>query len=309
MYRAAERILIYSRAPLIKAANDGDGTAGYFFYDLNAKINHKFSSNDRLYLSAYLGDDKFYANSDNSYIQDNQKIRDRSENGFRWGNLTAALRWNHVFNNKLFSNATLTRSRYRFNIYLENQFEEIVEEKKQTTYSKGAYLSGIQDLAAKIDFDYIPSPRHYVRFGASATNHVFTPGASNSVFKNADVQIDTTLGVSRTDAMEYAAYIEDDMELTNRLKVNAGLHLAGFSVDGTFYKSLQPRISARYLVNDRLSVKASYATMTQFIHLLTNSRHWLAYRPVGTGYRQGQTAASRSICSRRCPEPWASSMR
>lgn len=259
--------------PLIKAASEGEGVAGYFFYDLNAKVNHKFSNRDRLYLSAYLGDDKFYFREQYSNMYNGHELDYTSDNGLQWGNLTSALRWNHMYNSKLFSNLTLTYSRYRFDIFAdyEEEFYDDAEEVEKTTYSKAAYLSGINDMAAKIDFDYIPSPRHYVRFGANAIRHSFHPGAFNIVSNEEIVDIDTTLGASTTHAIEYAAYIEDDIEITDRLKVNAGLHFSGFYVDQRFYKSLQPRVAARYFLAPELSLKASYARMTQYIHLLTNS--------------------------------------
>lgn len=258
--------------PLIKATTEGDETAGYFFYDLNAKINHKFSSNDRLYLSAYLGDDKFYSRYQDEVIRENQKLTSNYEDGLQWGNLTTALRWNHVFSSKLFSNTTLTYSRYRFDISSEYEDEYLDEDGKiAKDYFRAGYLSGIKDFGAKIDFDYIPNPQHYIRYGINATRHTFSPGAFNILEKYETTQIDTTLGSTDTHAVEYAAYLEDDIEITNRLKVNAGLHLAGFHVNDKLYKSLQPRIAARYLAGERTSIKASYARMTQFIHLLTNS--------------------------------------
>lgn len=259
--------------PLIRAQSEGSGTAGYYFYDLNAKVNHKFSNTDRLYLSTYFGDDKFYYRYKDDGIFGDQNLEYREESGLQWGNFTTALRWNHMFGSRLFSNLTLTHSRYRFNIFSEseNEYFNSDENKKETEYLKAAYLSGINDFAAKIDFDYIPSPRHYIRYGVNAIRHTFNPGAFNIRSNEAITEIDTTLGSSKTLAVEYAGYVEDDIEVTDKLKVNAGLHLIGFYVNKKFYKSLQPRIAARYLVGGNLSVKASYARMTQFIHLLTNS--------------------------------------
>ena len=108
----------------IKSANDGN-PAGYYFYDLNAKLNHKFSENDRLYLSAYLGKDKFYlTESDNDdFLDDDLNYESTSENdfGLDWGNITSSLRWNHLFSNKLFANTTLTYSKYQFNTLFDSR--------------------------------------------------------------------------------------------------------------------------------------------------------------------------------------------
>nr|WKN35849.1 TonB-dependent receptor [Tunicatimonas sp. TK19036] len=261
--------------PLIKAQTDGDETVGYYFYDLNAKVNHRFSDRDRLFLSAYLGDDRFFARYGYKDVQNGVTLRDEDEAGLQWGNLTSALRWNHMFTPKLFSNATLTYSRYRFDINNEYRYEYLDDSTNSKLVDSGfaKYLSGIEDYAAKIDFDYIPSPNHFIRFGVNATRHTFKPGALNIQYEDelSDESLDVLLGSQETQATEFAAYVEDDIELSNRLKVNAGIHFSGFRVNGETYTSIQPRIAGRYLVNESLSLKASYVQMAQFIHLLTNS--------------------------------------
>ncbi|WKN44049.1 TonB-dependent receptor [Tunicatimonas pelagia] len=261
--------------PLIRSQTDGEETVGYYFYDLNAKVNHKFSDRDRLYLSAYLGDDRFYARTNYTNSFGGVELEDRSDSGLQWGNITSALRWNHMFTPKLFSNTTLTYSRYRFDISNEYRNETLGDSANQKLVDSGfaKYLSGIEDFAAKIDFDYLPSPNHYVRFGVNAIHHTFRPGALNVRYDDdfSEDALDTLLGSQQTEAMEFAAYVEDDIELSRRLKVNIGLHASAFRVNGELYTSLQPRIAGRYLLNEQLSLKASYVQMAQFIHLLTNS--------------------------------------
>jgi len=247
--------------PLIKQQTDGEAVPGYYFYDLNAKFNYKFSEKDRLYLSAYTGEDKFSIKINDEY----QGGSTTSSNSLDWGNITSALRWNHLFNNKLFSNTTLTYSRYELDIGIG------VEDRDGTdvTEFNAKYFSGITDFAAKVDFDWVPNPSHYIRFGANAIAHTFKPGALqfNSKFNN--ISLDTLLGNQNTDAGEYAVYVENDWEITNRLKANIGLHGSGFAVDKKFYASIQPRISARYLFQNNFSAKASFATMQQYINLLS----------------------------------------
>ncbi|MGB3586792.1 MAG: TonB-dependent receptor plug domain-containing protein, partial [Tunicatimonas sp.] len=261
--------------PLIRAQTDGDETVGYYFYDLNAKVNYKFSDRDRLYLSAYLGDDRFYARYNYTDSFSGVELEDMDESGLQWGNITSALRWNHMFTPKLFSNTTLTYSRYRFDISNEYRYEYLGDSANQKLVDSGfaKYLSGIEDFAAKIDFDYLPSPNHFIRFGVNAIHHTFRPGALNIQYDDdfSRDALDTLLGSQETQAIEFAAYVEDDIEITNRLKINAGLHFSGFYVNDQLYTSLQPRIAGRYLLNEQLSLKASYVQMAQFIHLLTNS--------------------------------------
>ncbi|MGB3777421.1 MAG: TonB-dependent receptor [Tunicatimonas sp.] len=259
--------------PLIKAQTGGDETVGYYFYDLNAKVNHRFSNRDRLYLSAYLGSDRFYSRYQYEDDFGGATTKDEDEVGLNWGNVTSALRWNHMFTPKLFSNTTLTYSRYRLNLFEDYRYESFDGNEVNVDQGLTKYISGIEDFAAKLDMDYIPSPKHYVRFGANITRHKFEPGALNLKYDDgfAGDPLDTLLGSSDTYATEFALYGEDDIEISRRLKLNVGVHFSGFYVDQEFYTSVQPRLAARYLVSPQLSLKASYSRMTQFIHLLTNA--------------------------------------
>lgn len=254
--------------PLIKLASDGGAVAGYYFYDLNAKINHRIDNNNRIYLSAYMGDDKAYARDKNYYINNNERTDYEDEFGLRWGNITTALRWNSAINPRLFSNVTATYSRYRFNIFEEYAEKKTTATSTSSSYFKDQYISGIRDFALKIDFDYIPDPKHYIKFGAQAIDHLFTPGVYNY---RGTIETDTTFGANKIYGREFFVYLEDDFLITPKLKLNAGVHASGFHVQGKFYNSVQPRISGRYLLKEDISVKASYAEMTQFIHLLTNA--------------------------------------
>jgi outer membrane receptor for ferrienterochelin and colicin len=254
--------------PLIKAQTDGDEVVGYYFYDLNTKINHKVNEKNRLYLSAYMGDDRAYAKTKGYYINNNERRDYKDEFGLRWGNISTALRWNKIINNKLFSNVTATYSRYRFNIFEES--EEKIQTTTSTTkhYYKNQYISGIRDYALKLDLDFIPNPSHYIKFGGQAINHLFTPGVYSY---RGEQDTDTTFGAKRIYSQEFSAYVEDDFMISHKLKVNFGAHVSGFMVGKTFYHSLQPRVAARYLITPSLSWKGSFATMTQYIHLLTNA--------------------------------------
>ncbi|MDR1338674.1 MAG: TonB-dependent receptor [Prevotellaceae bacterium] len=252
--------------PFIKSLNEDSDTEvspGYYFYDLTAKVNHRISSKDRIYLSAYMGDDKFSVETEDksdSYYSS----RSRSRGGLKWGNITGAFRWNHVFTSRLFGNTTLTYSRYRMDIFTKLWRTEPGENER---YYGMDYRSGIEDWSGRIAFDYLPSPNHYVRFGGSAIYHAFNPGA---IGVTAEV-IPVNFGGDKIHTGEYTLYVEDDIRLNDRLKANIGLHWSAFGVRGQFYNALQPRISARYLLADGLSAKASYSRMAQYIHLLTNS--------------------------------------
>jgi outer membrane receptor for ferrienterochelin and colicin len=233
--------------------------AGYYFYDMNAKFNYKFSNKSRLYVSGYFGKDK-------AYFTSKEKMGKMKFN-FNWGNATFVTRYNYIINKKLFMNVRASYSRYK-NMILSS-FESSWQNSTMKFVSE--LTSHIEDVAATIDFDYNPHPKHYIRFGASETYHTFVPGISTLQFQEYDQDTTVMRMFNNIYAHELDAYLEDDFSITNLLKMNVGLHASGFHVKGNFYRSLQARISARYLINENLSLKASYATMTQYIHLLTNS--------------------------------------
>ena len=115
-----------------------------------------------------------------------------------------------------------------------------------------------------------PNPNHYIKFGASATNHTYEPGAFQFKFEIANENpIDTTLGSQDAKSWEYSAYIEDDLQF-GPFKANIGLHAAAFDVDNKTYYSIQPRLGLRYLMSNNIALKASYTKMAQYINLLTN---------------------------------------
>lgn len=134
--------------------------------------------------------------------------------------------------------------------------------------SSGLYVRG----GARLDFDWIPGPNHSFKFGGMATRHTFSPGAAQVRIDGFDASaLDTLVAPTQTQrAVEANLYLEDNLKLSERLKVNAGVHASLFSVAGRLYNSIQPRISARLLLG-RWAIKSSYASMSQYIHLLTNS--------------------------------------
>ena len=271
--------------PLIKNANNGN-PGGYYFYDLNAKLNHKISEKDRLYLSAYLGKDRFYLTDSNNddFIDQDLNYESTSENdfGLDWGNVTSCLRWNHLFSNKLFANTTLTYSKYQFNTLIDSRSSTSspFQLSKDTTHFN--YFSGVKDYGAKIDFDYLPNPNHYIKFGLNYVRHNFYPGSFElylSTFERDSLGVetyivpyDTTFNFSEAlESNDAFFYLEDDIRVNDQLKINLGMHLGYFNTNNKTYYSFQPRFSSRYLVNKDWSIKASYAEMQQNIHLLTSS--------------------------------------
>lgn len=256
--------------PFIKKTSNFYGS-GYYFYDLNAKINYRFSDKDRLYLSGYFGRDVFsFKNAEQSF---NANIP--------WGNGTATLRWNHVFNPKLFANATVVYNDYHFSFNAaQNNFEI-------------GLSSGIKDGNVKIDFDYYPSGQHKLKFGGLVTYHKFIPNVTSG---RQDSVVFKPINEDNKYALEKALYIQDDWDISDKLKLNYGLRLAGFTQLGPYtkyvrdanqnkldstvysrletiktYTGLEPRITLRYALNATTSLKAAVTRNLQFIHLVSNS--------------------------------------
>jgi len=247
----------------------------YYFYDFNAKFNYKLSSKDRLFFSSYIGKDQYGVSYNEQDITiespdaGSKTVTTYDESDAGWRNYVAALRWNHIFGNKMFANTTITYSDYRF--FIDQSLNYVSDD----TWNKGSqeYYSGIRDWSAKIDVDYLPSPKHYIRFGGSAIRHAFFPGIDVALLEfNEGERIDTTLGGEEMIRAEYRLYVEDDFNLLPRLKVNIGGHFSLFQTEANkYYWSAEPRLSARYLISDNFSIKAAYSQMTQYMHLLRTS--------------------------------------
>ncbi|MCB9261734.1 MAG: TonB-dependent receptor plug domain-containing protein [Flavobacteriales bacterium] len=239
--------------PIILATNNGS-TAGYYFYDLNAKLNYKLSDKDHIYLSGYFGRDKFYSSTKNS---DNSKFKAN----FGWGNATTTFRWNHVLNNKMFVNTSAIYSTYDLLIAAD-------EIDHDTTAFGLRYGSGIQDFSLKQDYDWYASTRHKIKFGFLATHHSFTPNATVVIGGFNDSTVKSTTSFK---GVETGVYIEDEIKIGLKLTTLLGARLSTFSVGKTNYVKPEPRISAAYKLQKNLSAKASFANMNQYIHLLSNS--------------------------------------
>lgn len=256
--------------PFIPETSTFKGT-GYYFYDLNAKLNYILSDKDRLFVSGYFGRDVFSYN--------NKKA------GFKvdipWGNATTSMRWNHLFSDKLFMNTTLVFSDYKFSFGAS-----------QSDFEFKLY-SGIQDWNAKVDFTYFPNIRHNIKYGINYTFHTFVP--SNASARQGDVEFDTGK-IKKYFANEAAAYISDDFDLTDRLRINAGVRFSYFQHIGPFdrylkneigqtidtivyaknqpitdYNGWEPRASLRFKINSNNSIKAAYTRNYQYVHLASLS--------------------------------------
>ncbi len=234
---------------------------GYSFYDLNAKLNFDLGPKDKLYVSGYFGNDAF-------------RIRERVErststinynSGLGWGNATGTVRWNHLFNQKLFLNTTFSVSDFRFKLF--DDFERIRTDGGANTSTYTEFTSSIRDYTLKTDFDYFPSNAHQIKFGALLTNHRFKPRAfiQENRVSAAEASDNQTFN-----NQEFALYAEDTYQ-HNRFSLNAGLRFNGLRTNTRTYFFAEPRLTISHLLPKNWALKASYARNNQFVHLLTNT--------------------------------------
>ena len=253
-------------ADLFLKASDRFKNNTLYFYDLNAKVNYRVGKKDRLFLSGYFGRD---------VLGVGQTF------GFNWGNATATLRWNHIINDKLFSNTSVIYSSYDYKISIKGGDV------------KFDITSLIRDWNLKQEFQYFVNTRNKIRFGFNVINHDITPG---------QVDAETAVGInatklSPTRSLESAVFVTNDWSATEKLTVSYGARLSGFSVLGngqevytydaagdvattTIYKkneflktylNVEPRISASFSYSKAASIKAAYARNAQNIHLVSNA--------------------------------------
>ncbi len=234
-----------------------------YFYDLNAKANYKFGEKDRVFLSGYFGRDVL--GFDDQF-------------GFDWGNTTGTIRWNHIYNDKLFGNTSLIYSNYDYRIEAgaeDNTFE---------------VSSIIQDWNLKKDFSYYLNANHTLKFGGNAIYHTIKPGEFQT---SGDTDVET---IDNRYSLESALYVSNDHKVSKRLALTYGLRYSNFTQFGpgemftydvfgdvidsqvydewetvTSYNGLSPRVSANFQLTETSALKGSYSRTYQFLHLLSNS--------------------------------------
>ncbi|WP_424962801.1 TonB-dependent receptor [Ekhidna sp.] len=248
-----------------------DNGAGLYFYDLTAKANWNISDKDRVYVSGYWGRDVF--NFD-------------ERQGINWGSKTGTFRWNHLYNERLFSNLTFYVSDYDY----ELKFGE-------DELDKFEWMSNITTYDLKPEFTYFLNTNNELTFGAEAIFYRFSPAEAN--FSSNGVNREFSLPKKR--AFEYGLYVGNKQTVNEKIDVEYGLRFSGFNYIGpgeyyTFndtipgerrsptavfeaddwesikgYNNLEPRVSVKYQLNRTSSIKASYNRMAQYIHLISNT--------------------------------------
>lgn len=231
----------------------------YYFYDLNAKLNYTLSSKDRIYLSTYLGND-ILSFSDNAATSENSEAGGEEspfDFGFTLGNTTATARWNHIYNDKLFSNLTLITTNFSYDItgnFLGNSL---------------FISSKILDLGGKWEFDHYLNSKWRLKYGLSVINHQFRP---NIISTAGDISnLIGSRQAPKTNTLENGAYIQADYEHNIKWKFSGGFRLSSAIVPNKLYVGPEPRLAARYKIDEKNNLKASYSRMMQYMHRVSSS--------------------------------------
>jgi len=263
--------LLSGRRSYIDLFMQGDNDTKVYFYDANAKINWRKNNNNRFFVAAYLG-------------RDVQQFGDDGK--FSWGNATGTFRWNHLFNERMFSNTTLIFSKFDYGLELFDPIEGL------------EWTASLQEGSFKQDFSYFINPENELSFGYHGSLRRFDPGV---ITPNSDQSIYKTFQLEKMYALDHALYLGNQQQVGDRLILQYGLRYSIFQntgpatvyeyrdpkdnvnieiIDSTEYGSLEtiktfhnlePRFSARYLVNPKSSMKFSYNRMVQNIHLMSNA--------------------------------------
>ncbi len=224
----------------------------YYFYDLNGKVNYKINAKTRLYLSAYYGNDVLKIDQD-----DKDRYGSLSGFGFNLLNSTATVRLNREHSAKLFANYSLITTGFGYDVSGQFSGNSIL------------VRSTIRDWGGKVDYSYYLNNKHFVKFGATVTAHVFTPNfISTSGEITEFIKSRKPIPIYMT---EYAAYISDQYKITKKWMINYGLRTSGAIVQGTPYLGLEPRASLAYQLKSNFALKASYSRMRQYMHLVSSS--------------------------------------
>lgn len=241
-------------------------SATLYFYDVNAKINYKISQKDRLYLSGYFGRDKLGV----------------SNFGLTWGNVTGTARWNHIINDKLFSNTSFIVSNYIYNIGIKSNGSDI------------SINSTLQDYNLKQEFQYFVNAKNKIKFGGNTIHHSIIPG---QIEAGEGSGANTILQLPKL-SWENALFISNDWSVTDKININYGLRGSAFAllsnggdyytfsengsvldttqydkntIIGTPYLNLEPRFTASYMYSKSASVKGGFSRNVQNVHLISNT--------------------------------------
>lgn len=240
----------------------------YYFMDLNAKVSHRFSNKATGFLSVYFGDDLLKTGT-----KDEEKGHsgwlDDDKHWFHWGNLVAQAGLNYRINQNLSAEFTAAYTRY-FSSLKHHDIIKYKEENLTTTSEEFAKTSNnINDWIFRGDFDWQPMESSRVRFGGNYIRHSFLPARTIHRYSIDNTTRETRDSTWAYGANEFNAYIEDDWTISDKFRMNAGVHASLFYIDRHTKYGLSPRFSLSYRFNENIAIKGAFSRTTQYVHQLT----------------------------------------
>ncbi|MEM7655063.1 MAG: TonB-dependent receptor [Bacteroidota bacterium] len=243
----------------------------YNFDDFNFKLNHRFSSNSRLYFSTYWGNDRFLNEQYDAQLVQGRPSTPSLLTRLRWGNRVHALRWTQVLGRRWFVQAVAHRSQYQYQYNDLRLAPDLGGDSLKVVQFGNVTRSRLQDWGIKVTADYYPSPQHEVQLGVGALQHRFAPFVSSfQVTDTVFLRVPPSIPKSNLQVgHEWFAYAQDRWKLTHSLTLNAGLRVNGFYLEKASYHRWEPRLSLHYRLRNAHVFSASVNRMVQFVHLLT----------------------------------------
>jgi outer membrane receptor for ferrienterochelin and colicin len=260
---------------LVDAANkwfikDNSGSkANFYFHDLNTKIHHKIDDRTYIYLSAYTGNDKLKETT--AEIKNRETGHNSSMEKRNWGNTIVSGKLSRILTPNLFFKSSLTYNQYHYKITTDDEYTNKDDSVGiQKAYRNFLFSSGIKDYSISNDFEYFFSSKHNMKFGTTFIRHDFNPEVIY-LKSQSDTLIVADNTPKHTYSNELSLYAEDDWDISEKIRLNAGLRFSLFNVDRKNYTAVDPRLSLRFLLSNRISLQAGYSLMQQYIHLLSSN--------------------------------------
>ncbi len=245
----------------------------YTFYDLNVKVCHRLDEKNKLFFSIYSGRDRMHTFLSTNDTQNNNLLQTKEDFEIKWGNFLGSFKWNKVISNRLFSNLTLSYSQYKSVIgqMFESSFDSV--NVNNTSNINFKYINFIRDFNTRLDYDFIASKRHTLRFGAAFSMKGFLPGTTSTKYNNNGiVSNDTFFGLKKAVVTkEIAVYLEDEIRLSKDFKMTLGGRFVSYFYKKNTYLLPEPRVSFNAKINNEYALKGSYTLMNQTLHLLADN--------------------------------------
>ncbi len=242
----------------------------YAFMDLNAKVTHRFSNKATGFASVYFGNDVLKTGSSDK-SQPESGWYDDDKVDFHWGNLVAQTGFNYRFVPELTAEFTAAYTRYFSGMKHDWLSKEIMSDGTTENHSVSHTKNNINDWIFRADFDWRPNDMSRVRFGGNYILHSFLPARTDRNYTVGSTQTITRDSTWTYTANEANLYIEDDWRISERFRMNAGLHLSLFNIDGKTDFGFGPRLSLSYRPDENWAVKAAYARTNQYVHQLSQT--------------------------------------